>query len=69
MTKCGRRGGPGRLGNALEILRRFQASTTSHLGLEEDAPVPYPVQACNAGPLISEPVLGGLHHRYFLNAA
>jgi len=51
-----------------EYLSYYHESRT-HLGLKKDAPVSRPVQRCNADPIISDPVLGGLHHRYFHNAA
>jgi len=51
-----------------EYLAYYHESRT-HLGLEKDAPVSRPVQTCDAGPMIRKPVLGGLHHRYFRDAA
>jgi hypothetical protein len=41
----------------------------THLGLEKDAPEPRDVQPRGIGPVVSESVLGGLHHRYYRNAA
>ena len=41
----------------------------THLGLEKDAPETRAVQATEVGPVVSEPVLGGLHHRYYRQAA
>jgi len=41
----------------------------THLGLEKDTPISRLTQAIDAGPIKSEPVLGGLHHRYFRDAA
>ncbi|MCP4290854.1 MAG: transposase [bacterium] len=51
-----------------EYLAYYHGSRT-HLGLEKDTPFSRPIQTCDAGPLISEPVLGGLHHRYHRDAA
>ena len=51
-----------------EYLAYYHGSRT-HLGLEKDAPKPRVVQAQNAGPVVSKPVLGGLHHRYYRQAA
>jgi hypothetical protein len=51
-----------------EYLAYYHGSRT-HLGLEKDAPEPRPIQNRNAGPVVSEPILGGLHHRYFRQAA
>ena len=54
------------------ILKEYFAyyhEARTHLGLKKDAPVSRPAQHCNTGPMISEPVLGGLHHRYFRKAA
>ena len=51
-----------------EYLAYYHKSRT-HLGLEKDAPEPRAVQTQEMGPVASEPVLGGLHHRYFRKAA
>jgi len=51
-----------------EYLAYYHGSRT-HLGLEKDAPEPRVVQARDLGPVASEPVLGGLHHRYCRDAA
>jgi transposase InsO family protein len=51
-----------------EYLAYYHESRT-HLGLDKDAPEPRPVQSPHEGPIISEPVLGGLHHRYYREAA
>ena len=51
-----------------EYLAYYHGSRT-HLGLEKDAPEPRAVQAQDAGPVTSESVLGGLHHRYYREAA
>ncbi|MFT5233045.1 MAG: putative transposase [Candidatus Krumholzibacteriia bacterium] len=51
-----------------EYLAYYHESRT-HLGLKKDAPVSRSIQSCDANRIVSEPVLGGLHHRYFRDAA
>ena len=51
-----------------DYLRYYHGSRT-HLGLEKECPVPRQVEAPEAGPIDSEPMVGGLHHRYFRRAA
>ena len=51
-----------------DYLDYYHRSRT-HLGLEKDCPVTRPVELPKIGPVASEPVLGGLHHRYFRQAA
>ena len=54
------------------VLKEYFAyyhESRTHLGLDKDAPEPRPVQSPHEGPIISEPVLGGLHHRYYREAA
>ena len=54
------------------VLKEYLAyhhGSRTHLGLEKDAPKPRVVQAQNAGPVVSKPVLGGLHHRCYRQAA
>ena len=41
----------------------------THLALGKDAPEPRAIQSRHAGAVVSEPVLGGLHHRYWRQAA
>ena len=41
----------------------------THLGLEKDCPEPRAVAVPDLGPIQSEPIVGGLHHRYFRQAA
>jgi hypothetical protein len=41
----------------------------THLGLQKDTPDSRPVQAEDAGPIVSIPEVGGLHHRYERRAA
>ncbi len=51
-----------------EYLAYYRESRT-HLGLEKNAPVPRMTQDPDDGPVMSESVLGGLHHRYYRQAA
>ena len=51
-----------------EYLAYYHRSRT-HLGLEKDTPETRAIQTQDVGPVISKPVLGGLHHRYFRDAA
>ena len=36
----------------------------THLGLDNDAPEPRPVQGPEEGKIVALPQVGGLHHRY-----
>jgi len=51
-----------------EYLAYYHESRT-HLGLDKDAPVSRPIQSSDVGPIASQPVLGGLHHSYYREAA
>jgi putative transposase len=51
-----------------EYLAYYHESRT-HLGLEKDAPASRAIQSQDVGPVARKPVLGGLHHRYFREAA
>ena len=51
-----------------EYLAYYHESRT-HLGLEKDSPEPRQVQGPGVGPVASNPVLGGLHHHYYREAA
>jgi len=57
------------LRRALKEYLAYYHESRTHLGLDKDAPEPRPVQSPHEGPIISEPVLGGLHHRYRRKAA
>ena len=56
--------------NERTLRRRLQAyadyyhGTRTHLALQKDCPEPREIQAPDAGPIISIPEVGGLHHRY-----
>ena len=47
----------------------YYHDSRTHLSLDKDAPESRPVQTADAGPIISIPRLGGLHHRYERRAA
>jgi len=51
-----------------EYFKYYNGSRT-HLGLEKDCPRPRVVELPDLGPIDSEPMVGGLHHRYFRRAA
>lgn len=47
-----------------EYVAYYHRSRT-HLGLGKDTPEPRPIQSRDEGAVVSEPILGGLHHRYW----
>jgi len=47
----------------------YYHGSRTHLGLEKDCPVPRPVEPPESGLVSEEPMVGGLHHRYFRRAA
>jgi transposase InsO family protein len=51
-----------------EYFKYYHESRT-HLGLEKDCPQPRPVEPPELGPIGTEPMVSGLHHRYFRRAA
>jgi hypothetical protein len=51
-----------------EYFHYYDESRT-HLGLERDCPEPRPTESAGSGPIHSEPMIGGLHHRYYRQAA
>jgi transposase InsO family protein len=51
-----------------EYVSYYNESRT-HMGLHGDCPIHRPIQARHTGELVGEPVLGGLHHRYYRRAA
>jgi len=48
---------------------RYYHECRTHLGLEKDCPKPRPVDPPGVGSIHTEPMVGGLHHRYFRQAA
>jgi putative transposase len=61
--------------NERSLYRHLQAfcayyhRTRTHLALQKDSPEPRMIQPPEAGPIISIPEVGGLHHRYERRAA
>ena len=61
--------------NETSLYRHLQSFITyyhrsrTHLGLQKDTPESRPAQLPEAGPIISIPEVGGLHHRYERRAA
>jgi putative transposase len=53
----------------LQAFTNYYSRSRTHLGLRKDTPDPRPVQSSEAGPVISIPEVGGLHHRYERRAA
>ena len=51
-----------------EYFKYYHGSRT-HLGLEKDCPWPRPVEPLELGLVNAEPMVGGLHHRYYRQAA
>ena len=51
-----------------DYLKYYHGSRT-HLGLEKDCPSPRPVEPPELGPICTESMVGGLHHRYYRQAA
>lgn len=61
--------GEGHLRRVLKEYLAYYHGARTHLGLGKDSPVPRAVQSRDVGPVAREPVLGGLHHRYYRKAA
>ncbi|MCK4412555.1 MAG: hypothetical protein KAY32_03320 [Candidatus Eisenbacteria sp.] len=56
----------------LRVLReyvRYYHESRTHLGLGKDCPKARPVEPPHLGVIRAEPMVGGLHHRYFRQAA
>lgn len=47
----------------------YYHESRTHLGLGKDCPKTRPVQPYESGVISSEPMIGGLHHRYYRQAA
>ena len=52
----------------LEKVAYYNDSRT-HLRLEKECPVPRAIEPPEVGPIRKSPILGGLHYRYFREAA
>jgi putative transposase len=53
----------------LESYFQYYLEVRPHRSLEHDSPVPRPVQALDCGEVIEMPLVGGLHHHSFRQAA
>ena len=51
-----------------EYIRYYNEDRT-HLGLEKDCPNPREIESAELGPVQSKPMVSGLHHRYYRQAA
>ena len=51
-----------------EYLEYYHEART-HLGLAKDSPLPRTIDPPDRGPVVAEPMVGGLHHRYYRKAA
>ena len=54
---------------ALQSYLEYYHQVRPHRSLNHDSPVPRPVQLPECGNVIELPLLGGLHHHYFRQAA
>ena len=61
--------GENHLGRVLKEYMAYYHESRTHLGLRKDAPEPRGIRSRDVGAVASEPVLGGLHHRYYRKAA
>ena len=57
------------LRNTLKKYFKYYHDSRTHLGLDKDCPTPRPIELPTLGPVVSEPVLGGLHNRYSRQAS
>ncbi len=48
---------------------KYYHEVRTHLGLDKDAPIPREIEPQERGAVRSEPMVRGLHHRYFRKAA
>jgi putative transposase len=53
----------------LKSYLEYYHGSRTHLGLGKDCPVTREVESSNRGAVFAEPMVGGLHHRYFRRAA
>jgi len=58
----------GHYGVLRDYFKYYHGSRT-HLGLEKDCPSPRPVKPPELGLICTESMVGGLHHRYYRQAA
>ncbi len=57
------------LRGVLKAYFRYYHESRTHLSLEKDCPKSPPVEPFDLGPIKSESMVGGLHHRYYRQAA
>jgi transposase InsO family protein len=57
------------LRRVLKAYFRYYHESRTHLALEKDCPKPRPIEPIDFGSVHSEPMVGGLHHRYYRQAA
>ena len=50
-----------------EYIDDYYNTRRTHLGIDKDCPVPREVEPPENGEVVSLPILGGLHHRYYRN--
>jgi hypothetical protein len=48
---------------------QYYSEDRTHLGLEKDCPNPREIESAELGPVQSKPMVGGLHHRCYRQAA
>ncbi len=60
---------PRHLRRVLKEYFEYYHEARTHLGLGKDSLVPRKVEPTGAGALVAEPMVGGLHHRYYRKAA
>jgi transposase InsO family protein len=52
------------LRHILQAYFEYYHESRTHQGLQNDCPIPRAIQSTDAGNVVAEPVLGGLHHTY-----
>jgi hypothetical protein len=57
------------LRHVLKEYFHYYHESRTHLGLEKDCPMKRSIELPELGPISTEPMVGGLHHRYFRRAA
>jgi hypothetical protein len=57
------------LRRVLQEYVRYSHDYRTHLGLAKDCPHPRRIEPPHLGEIRTEPMVGGLHHRYFRDAA
>lgn len=52
-----------------EYIDDYYNTRRTHLGIDKECPVPREVDPLENGEVVSLPILGGLHHRYYRKAS